>query len=150
MRITKLLFFCFPVLAAAVLTLAVTGCKSSKGEDPKTASGLPEVTLRARTANEVQAVAREFFVTRGYFEKQSKHAYEVVFDKPVKSGKSSKALRVRLRLHKQADGSWRLTGTPMGVEAWRSDLESEDMVPQGASQIQGFLVEIKNRVESGQ
>ena len=95
-------------------------------------------------------MAREFFVTRGYFEKQSKHAYEVVFDKPVKSGKSSKALRVRLRLHKQADGSWRLTGTPMGVEAWRSDLESEDMVPQGASQIQGFLVEIKNRVESGQ
>lgn len=33
----------------------------------------------------------------------------------------------------------------MGVEAWHSDLESEIDVPQGASQIQTFLVEIKTR-----
>jgi hypothetical protein len=36
----------------------------------------------------------------------------------------------------------------MGVEAWRSDLESEVDVPNGASQIQSFLEEIKTQIES--
>ena len=36
----------------------------------------------------------------------------------------------------------------MGVGGWRTDLESETVLLEGASQIQGFLVEIKSRVES--
>ena len=95
-----------------------------------------------------QAVTREFFLSRGYVETRSQHAYELVFDKPAGSGRSGRALRIRLRLYQQADGSWRLVGRPMGVEAWRSDLESEVDVPHGASQIQDFLEEIRNRTES--
>jgi hypothetical protein len=133
---------------AAAMALVAAGCKSSGGIDaPPTR--LPEVTLRATTAGEVEAVARAFFLDRGYVEAASQHAYEVVFDKPSKRRRSSRALRVRLRLHKQTNDTWRLVGTPMGVESWRSDLESEVVLPQGAGQIQSFLVEIKNRVESG-
>ncbi len=100
------------------------------------------------TAQQVQAIAQDFFRDRGYVEGQSGHRYESVFDKPLKSGRSGRALRVRLRLNKQLDGTWQLTGTPLGVEGWRSDLETELVLPQGASQIQAFLVEIKSRVES--
>jgi len=141
----------FLVLTGTALSLAVAGCKSSSGSGriPPTESGLPEVTLHVQTADEVKTVAQDFFRDRGYTETDSRHVYEMVFDKPTKSARSSKALRVRLRLYKQLDGSWRMLGTPLGVEGWRSDLESEVVVPQGASQIQAFLVEIKNRVESG-
>jgi hypothetical protein len=59
-----------------------------------------------------------------------------------------RALRVRLRIHKQTDVAWRLVGTPLGVDGWRTDLESETVLLEGASQIQGFLVEINTRVES--
>ena len=38
-------------------------------------------------------------------------------------------------------------GTPLGVDGWRTDLESETVLLEDASQIQGFLVEIKSRVE---
>jgi len=146
MKITNLRLFCFCALAGVIL--AGAGCKSSgrQGQVPSTQSGLPEVTLEARPARDIQAVARTFFLGRGYLETVSQHAYELVFDKPTRSG-SSRALRVRLRLYRQADGSWRLLGRPMGVEAWRSDLESEQDVPNGAGQIQGFLGEIKRRIE---
>jgi hypothetical protein len=131
------------------LTLLFVGCKSSGAKDlPPTQSGLPEVTLAARPAKEIQAVAREFFVGRGYAETPSKHVYEVVFDKPIKGDRSRRALRVRLRLFHQPDGSWRMVGRPMGVDSWRGDLESEEDVPNGKSQIQGFLDEIKTRIES--
>jgi len=72
----------------------------------------------------------------------------MVFDKATKSGGSDRALRVRLKIHKQPDESWRLVGTPLGVDGWRTDLELEIVLLEGASQIQGFLVEIKTRVES--
>jgi hypothetical protein len=72
----------------------------------------------------------------------------MVFDKPTQSGRSPRALRVRLKIHKQPDDSWRLVGTPLGVDGWRTDLESELVLLEGASQIQGFLAEIKSRVES--
>ncbi|PYJ97526.1 MAG: hypothetical protein DME23_15040 [Verrucomicrobia bacterium] len=146
MKVTNLCLFCFCALAGVIL--AGAGCKSSgrEGQVPSTQSGLPEVTLEARPAREIQAVARAFFLGRGYVETASQHAYELVFDKPTRSG-SSRALRVRLRLARQADGSWRLLGRPMGVEAWRSDLESEQDVPNGAGQIQRFLGEIKSRIE---
>ena len=72
----------------------------------------------------------------------------MVFDKPAQSGRSPRALRVRLRMHKQPDDTWRVVGTPLGVDGWRTDLESETVLLEGASQIQGFLVEIKTRVES--
>lgn len=132
---------------AITLALGFSGCKTS---DPLTQSGLPEVALSAQvTVDKVKAVAGEFFLYRGYVETASRHAYEFVFDKPTRGGRSPRALRVRLRLTKQVDGSWRLTGTPMGVDAWRGDLETEQVLPQGASQIQGFLDEIKSRVETG-
>jgi len=51
-------------------------------------------------------------------------------------------------LNKQLHRSWTLTGTPLGVEGWRSDLELEFVLPQGSGQIQAFLVEIRNRVEA--
>jgi hypothetical protein len=145
-------FFRTGVSAGAALALAATGCQSSGGarKIPSSSAGVPEVTVHAKTANEVKAVAADFFRNRGYTETASRHAYEMVFDKPSRSGRSSKALRVRLRLNKQLDGTWTLVGTPLGVEAWRSDLESEIVLPQGARQIHGFLREIKNRVESGQ
>ena len=135
------------LVAAVVLALSVAGCRSS-GKIPLTESGLPEVTVQAGKAEEVKVIAREFFRDRGYIERDSRHGYEVVFDKPTKSRRSSRALRVRLRLYKQTGNTWRLVGTPMGVQAWRSDLESEVAVPQGASQIQAFLAEIKIRLES--
>jgi len=138
----------FCALASIALVLATAGCKSSGA--PLTQSGLPEVALSAQvTPNKVKTAAGEFFLNRGYVEAESRHAYEFVFDKPLKGGRSAKALRVRLRLSKQVDGSWRLVGAPMGVESWRGDLESERVVPNGASQIQGFLGEIKSRVELG-
>jgi len=131
------------------LALSLASCKSSGAKNvPLTQSGSPEVTLAPRPVKEIQAITREFFVGRGYVERGSEHAYEQVFDKPTKSGRASKALRVRLRLVRQTNGSWRFVGRPMGVEAWRSDLESEVDVPNGASQIQGFLEEIKNQIES--
>lgn len=146
----KTFFPSFCGSAVAFLALAVGGCKSSGGADtPLPRSGRPEVTLNDRaTVNQVQAIAQDFFRERSYVESESKHRYEFVFDKPIKGGRKGKALRVRLRLNKRSDGSWQLAGTPLGVEGWRSDLESEVVLPQGSSQIQGFLVEIKNRVDS--
>ena len=146
----KSCFHWFRACSVAFLALAVAGCKSSGGGDTALPpSGRPEVTLGDRaTVNQVQAIAQAFFRERGYVECESKHRYEFVFDKPIKGRRKAKALRVRLRLNKQSDGSWHLAGTPLGVEGWRSDLESELVLPQGSSQIQGFLVEIKNRVES--
>ncbi|SRR6266568_1611216 len=132
---------------AIALALAVAGCKSSPL--PATQSGLPEVVLSAQAKlNTVQGVAGEFFRGRGYVETHSQHLYEMVFDKPTQSKKSPRALRVRLRLHKQPDESWRLVGTPLGVDGWRTDLESEMVLLEGSDQIQRFLVEIKSRVES--
>ena len=107
------------------------------------------MTLRAKKANEVKVVAQEFFRGRGYIETDSTHVYEMVFDKPTKGGRSGQALRVRLRLYRQPNNTWRLVGMPMAVESWRSELESEVVLPQGSSQIQAFLVEIRNRVEAG-
>jgi len=126
------------------------GCKSSRGAQNSTpVSGRPEVALSAGTsADQVHSAAQDLFRARGYVEAESRHRYEFVFDKPTRPGRSANALRVRLKLNKQVDGSWQLVGTPLGVEAWRSDLESEFVLPPGASQIQSFLVEIKNRVES--
>ena len=139
------------ILAAMALALVAAGCKSSgkKESNPLTASGHPEMVMRAKTGSEVLVAAREFFLHRGYVERDSRATYELVFDKPTRSGRSSKAYRVLLRLRKETNDSWRLIGIPMGVDGWRSDLESETAVPQGASQIQTFLAEIKNRVESG-
>ena len=147
---TRPFFLCGCALAG--LFLAGAGCKSSgsRGAIPATSSGLPEVTLRAKTDAEVKRVAGDFFLNRGYVETPSKHLYEMVFDKPTKSGRSGRALRVRLRMHKQTGDTWRLVGTPLGVDSWRSDLESETVLLEGASQIQSFLVEIKSRVESAQ
>ena len=136
--------------AVAGLVLAGTGCKSSSGGDaiPLTPSGLPEIILRAKTEADIKRVAGEFFRTRGYVETRSQYVNEMAFDKPTKTGQSSRALRIRLRIHKQPDDSWHLVGTPLGVDGWRTDLESEIVLLEGASQIQGFLAEIKRRVES--
>src|SRR5438132_1948328 len=80
--------FCAGTVFALVLLLA--GCKSSGGDRqvPSTQSGLPEVTLEARPAKEIQAITRTFFLGRGYVETASQHAYELVFDKPTRSGSS--------------------------------------------------------------
>ncbi len=136
--------------AVTGLVLGATGCKSSSGQSglPVTASGLPEITVRTRADGDIKRAAGEFFVNRGYVETRSSHLYEIVFDKPTGSGKSRRALRVRLRMHKETDDTWRLVGAPMGVEGWRTDLESETVLLEGASQIQGFLGEIKRRAES--
>jgi hypothetical protein len=150
MRLIKVFLRHPGVLAAAALALFIAGCKSSPKQPPQTLSGYPEVTLPAQvTVKRVQAVAQEFFRSRGYVETESRHVYEFVFDKQTSGGRSARALRVRLRLNKLVDGSWRLFGAPMGVESWRSDLEAERVLPQGASQIQGFLNELKVRIESG-
>ena len=138
--------------ALAVVVLAGAGCKSSSGREemPITASGLPEIMMRAKTDSDVKRVAGDFFLFRGYVEARAQYVNEVVFDKPTKSGRSPRALRIRLRIHKQPDDTWRVVGTPLGVEGWRTELESEIVLLEGASQIQGFLGEIKTRVESPQ
>jgi hypothetical protein len=150
MRMTRLFL---PRLGASVgvaVALAVAGCKSSdEGKVPLTQSGHPEVVVRAKSAGDVKVVIREFFTNRGYIEADSRATNEMMFDKPAKSGKSSKALRVIVRIKKETNDSWRLIGIPLGVDGWRSDLQTETVVPQGASQIQAFLAEIKNRVEAG-
>jgi hypothetical protein len=131
------------------LVLVSPGCKSpGKKDPPPTSSGLPEVTLAARPVKQIQAATRDFFLGRGYVERESKHVYEQVFDRPTKSGRSARALRGRLRLYQVQGGAWKLVGRPMGVEAWHSDLESETDVPQGASQIQAFLADIKAQVDA--
>ena len=138
----------FGVSVGVALTLAVAGCKSSdSGKIPPTQSGHPEVVIRTKSEGDVKVGIREFFTNRGYIETDSRATNELVFDKPAK--KSGKALRVLLRIKKETNDSWRLVGIPMGVDGWRSDLQSETVVPQGASQVQAFLVEIKNRVEAG-
>lgn len=146
---TQLFYRCLHALAAVVLAMALLGCKSA-GDNGATPSGFPEVTIHGASANQVKTVVQEFFLKRGYIEAGTRHGYEMAFDKAVESGRRGKALRVRLRLHPLTDDSWKLVGTPLGVEGWRSDLEAERFLPQGASQIQGFLVEIKSRLESRQ
>ena len=141
----RLNFLCYCAMAGVLI--AGVGCKSSSSL-PATPSGLPEINLRAKTVDEVKAVAGKFFLSRGYVEARSQHLYEMVYDKPTKSYESGRALRVRLRLHKQTDDTWRLIGTPMGVDGWHTNLETETVLQEGAVQIQGFLVEIKNQVES--
>lgn len=142
--------FCLPVLAGAGLLFFLAGCHSPYSAQPlATQSGLPEVVLPSKPLDQIKAVAGDFFRQRGYVQSDaaSRHNYEMVFDKPVQDSRAGKALRIRLRLHKQTDGSWRLVGTPCGVESWRGDLESEQVLLEGASQIQGFLLEIKGRLE---
>ena len=101
-----------------------------------------------KTDGEVKRVAGEFFLNRGNVETRSQNLYEMVFDKPTKSRRSRRALRVRLRMHKLSEETRRLIGTPLGVDGWRTDLESETVLLEGAGQIQSFLIEIKSRVES--
>ncbi len=150
MTSARLLLVVCRVLIGTVLVSCAGGCKSAPGgQSSLPPSGRAEVNLSARAkVKEVHAAAQDFFREREYVEGDSRHGYEFVFDKLMKRSRSGKALRVRLRLNKQPDGSWQLTGTALGVEGWHSDLESETVRPQAASQIQGFLVEIKNRLDS--
>jgi len=151
MKMTKTSVLGLGTWAVVALALAVIGCKSSEdGKVPLTQSGHPEVVVRAKSAGDVKVAIREFFTNRGYIETDSRATNEMMFDKPARSGRSVKALRVIVRIKKETNDSWRLIGIPMGVDGWRSDLQTETEVPQGASQIQAFLVEIKNRVEAGQ
>jgi hypothetical protein len=140
----------FGGLAAVFLTLMLGACKSTDdgSEIPPTSSGMPEVVLPAKPLDELMDVARDFFVKRGYVEKESRHAYELLFDKQAKPGESKRALRVALRFDKLPKGTWRLTGVPMGVDDWRAELETARVVPQGKAQIQAFLYEIKTRAEA--
>lgn len=137
-------------VAAAAVTLLVAGCKSSSEgtKIPPTESGFPEVALPAKPVEQIQAITQAFFKNRGYTERDSRHAYQQVFDKPATSGKPDKALRVVLRLQQEKNGTWRLVGSPMGVEGWHSALESAVVVPQGKAQVQGFLDQIKAQVEA--
>lgn len=147
MKMTKMFFPRLRAWAGVALALSVAGCKSpDSGKIPLTQSGHPEVVVRAKSASDVKVAIREFFTNRGYIETDSRATNEMMFDKPAKSGK---ALRVIVRIKKETNDSWRLIGIPMGVDGWRSDLQTETSVPQGAGQIQAFLVEIKNRAESG-
>jgi len=138
-------------LIIVVLALTLAACKSSKdgSEIPPTRSGMPEVVLPAKPLNQLMQVARAFFQSRGYVETESRHAYELVFDKPAKPGDTKRGLRVGLRFEKEQKGAWRLTGIPMGVDDWHSDLETSRVLPKGKSQIQGFLIDIKAAAESG-
>jgi hypothetical protein len=148
-RMTRLVVLCGCAVAGVVLAGVACKSSSSDGGIQPTPSGPPEITIRANTEAEVKRVAVEFFLQRGYAEIRSQYVNEVAFDKETKkSGRSARALRVRLRIHKQSGGNWRVVGTPLGVDEWHTDLEAETVLLEGASQIQGFLAEIKTRVES--
>lgn len=141
----------FGELIVVLFALLLGACKSSDdgSQIPPTTSGMPEVVLPAKPLNQLQEIAKEFFTQRGYVEKESRHTYELLFDKPAKPGETKRALRVALRFDKLPKGTWRLTGVPMGVEDWRADLETSRVVPQGKVQVQAFLNEIKIRADTG-
>jgi hypothetical protein len=136
-----------PSLWALFAAFLVAGCSSPEVREVEPVTGVPQVHLGQVTVNEVKEVVREFFAGRGYTEGTSRHQHEMVYDKGENPGKSSKALRVRLKLVEKPDGTWDLFGQPLAVESWRGELEAERMVPRGAGQIQAFLTDIKMLLE---
>jgi hypothetical protein len=138
------------LIVLAALLLLVIGCKSSGGKKNTTVdtpSGSPEVVIQSAEIEPILAATRAFFTGRGYFEAPSRHAYELVFDRRIESGRNSQALRVQLRGVQMDPTSWKLYGKPMKVDGWRGDLASETLVPYGFPQVQQFLEAIKLQVE---
>jgi hypothetical protein len=140
-------------LAVATALVLLAACQSPGAKDAEaplnTPSGQPEVMIACAGVAPIHKAAREFFLARGYVEAPSVHAYEVIFDKPVKAEKKSRALRVRLRAGKAGPGQWRVLGMSQKVEDWRSELETETGVQAGFAQIQPYLEAIKAQVEAG-
>lgn len=129
---------------------AGSGCSSPKKKTTlDTPSGAPEVTIASAEIGPILQASREFFTGRGYYEAPSRHAYELIFDRRLGSGKKSQALRIRLRGMPVAAGSWKLAGASLKVDDWRGDLASESVVPYGFAQVQEFLEAIKAQVEQG-
>jgi hypothetical protein len=138
------------LIVLTALLLLVIGCKSSGGKKDTaldTPSGAPEAVIQSAEIEPILAAARAFFTGRGYSEVPSRHAYELVFDRRLESGRKSQALRVRLRGEQLDPTSWKLHGRPMKVDGWRGDLASETLVPFGFPQVQQFLEAIKLQVE---
>jgi hypothetical protein len=127
----------------------LAACRSAGTVESRQADARPEVTLRATDPAQVRQVARELFLERGYSEMASPLLEELIFDRPAQPEVSTRALRVRLRLTSRGRDLWRLTGLPLGVDRWRTELESETLLQAGFAQIQDFLETIKRRVEDG-
>jgi hypothetical protein len=129
--------------------LLLVSCQSPADSDAlSTPSGRPEVEIQTLYPAPIRTAARNLFIGRGYVETATASPYELVFDKPVKPTGATRALRVRLRLFNRGGGVWRLSGVSMRVDQWRSELESEDVNPDGYPQIQVLLESIRTEVEN--
>jgi hypothetical protein len=133
--------------AMLCLIALLTACRSTSATDAPVAPTRPEVTLRETQPGQIQQVARQLFSERGYKETASPLFEELIFDRPIQPESSNRALRVRLRLVALGGEEWRLTGISLGVERWKTELETETVVGAGYSQIQDILETIKLRVE---
>jgi hypothetical protein len=130
-----------------LLSLLLTACRSpdtATGEAPPTR---PEIILRGADPDTVRQVARQIFLGRGYSEGATPLVGEMIFDRPAQPGMTDYALRVRLRLFAQGRRDWRLTGVPLVVERWRTELETERVMNAAYPQIQEILEAIKREIE---
>jgi hypothetical protein len=139
------------VLTAGWLLALILGLTACRSIEPTTGSPVevrPEVTLQATDAVRIRDVARRLFHERGYREMASPLLEELLFDRPMPE-ESNRALRVRLRLTPNGQDQWRVTGVPLGVERWGTELETETVVRAGYSQIQDILETLKIQVKQG-
>jgi hypothetical protein len=118
-----------------------------------TTSGRPEVIIQGKAAPQIREVASTFFLQRGYVPRPTDHTDKLSFEKRTERPGAAPSLttcwRVRLTVTQLENGIHRLSGVPYKVDDCGADLESEHVLPMAYPQIQGFLEEIKNRVESG-
>jgi hypothetical protein len=139
------------VLTTGCLLFWIVGLTACRSIEPTAALPMdvrPEVTLQATDAGRIRHVARQLFEERGYREMASPLLEELLFDRPMPEG-TNRALRVRLRLFASGRDQWRVTGVPLGVERWGTELETETVVRAGYSQIQDILETLKIQVKQG-
>jgi hypothetical protein len=130
-----------------LLSLLLTACRSPDAASGETPPTRPQIILRGADLDTVRQVARKIFLGRGYSEGATPLVGEMLFDRPAQPGMTDRALRVRLRLFPQGRRDWRLTGTPLVVERWRTELETEKVMNAAYPQIQQILEAIQREIE---
>jgi hypothetical protein len=134
------------ISCAILCSLLLTACRSTKTARGETPPQRPEVTLRGTEPDAVREVARRIFLGRGYSESATPLVGELVFDRPPQPG-VDRALRVRLRMFPQGKENMRMTGVPLVVERWRTELELEEVMSAAYPQIQQILEAIQREIE---
>jgi hypothetical protein len=133
-------------LFLAILVLVVAGCHT---EHPlETPSGLPEVIIQGKSAQQIHQVVQDYFSRRGYVSKPTDHSDKMIFDrrteKPGGKPLPSSCVRVRVVVMKLSNEVYRLLGLPLKVDDCDGDLESEHVMAGNYPDIQVILEEIKH------